>query len=354
MEPLKHTFQKDEHLFTQDDRPGFTFLIDYGKVRITRHLGEVEVPISLLGQGDVVLADAAAEPQLQVQFTATAAVTTSGYLLPADEFTEHLKQLPPWARRFVSNSFKTQSIHERPERSNVATLYGILDVLYAFLKLADTSSTGQQLRGPLKPILEEIRNSRSISRHLVQPVLDSLSQVALIDVRHGDPLTPVIIMPDIQLFLAFLAFLQNTADLKEGLHESVFVLNPLQLSREAHILVDGLMMDDELATRLFEPERSMVHLPIERLQQIYTGAGGNGQPLDAYHPCLKELESLGAFSRVVDNQQVSVFLNLRNLLRLTIRREPTSNFVDIIDFLLEQMFAARFEIASATHYRELT
>ena len=350
MQPQKQTLTAGETLFTAGEIPDHAFLIEKGKLRLTRRLGELDVPVSLLGPGDVVFAEGLTDVSQQISYSAIAQGEVSGFQIHQQNLNEFFQAVPEWVRIILLRNLYRQRMQERPERSNVDTLYGLLNSFYAFIRMVDRSGGDTQLRGPLKPISDELRKSRSSFRHFVPRILDALSQTALIDVRHGDPLAPLLLIPDVQLFLGFLGLLQNAADLKDGLHENMFVLKPLRLSREAEILIDGLMMDEELADRLFEPERSMVHLPLERLSDIYKKNGGNGDLLDEYHPCLKELEQHAAFTRVVDNQRVSVFLNLRNLLRLTVRRDPTSNFVDIIDFLLEEMYLSRFEFEPAQSF----
>lgn len=343
MDPQLFHIPSGQILFNAGDMPTRAFLIQEGKVRVTRRMGEMEIPVSILGSNDIVAAELLSDPDQAVSYSVTAIDDTTGYVLAKEQFAEAFQQVSPWAQPLLLNYFYHQRSAERPERSNVSTLYGLLNNLYAFLRMVDTSGSDSTLRGPLQAVTEEVQKSRSVSRYLVSPVFEALSQVALIDIRRSDPIRPLVIIPDLQLFMGFLVLLQNAADLKDGLHANLFMLNPLNLSREAERVIDNLMMDEQLAERIFEPERSMVHLPFEQLADIYQAGSGEVEPLDPYHPCVKELEHHAAFTRVVDNERVSVFLNLRNLMRLTIRREPMVNFIDVIDYLLETMHETRFE-----------
>ncbi|MCB2198084.1 cyclic nucleotide-binding domain-containing protein [bacterium] len=343
MDPQLFQISAGQLLFNAGDSPKRAFLIKKGKVRVTRLMGELELPISLLGEHDIVAAELLADPDQAVSYTVSAVEDTEGYVLAKEDFAGAFKEVSPWAQPLLLNYFYHQRSAERPERSNVSTLYGILNSFYAFLRLVDPSGSTTTLRGPLNSVTEEVQKSRSVSRYLVGPVFEALSQVALIDIRRSDPIRPLIIIPDLQLFMGFLVVLQNAADLKDGLHDNLFMLNPLNLSREAERVINNLMVDEQLADRMFEPERSMVHLPFEQLADIYKSGNNDVETLDPYHPSIKELEQHAAFTRVVDNERVSVFLNLRNLMRLTIRREPMINFIDVIDYLLDTMHETRYE-----------
>lgn len=350
MDPQVVTIPHGEVLARAGSKADHAYLIAAGKCRLTRLMGEVVVPVSLLGPGDIVAAETlfSQEPGA---VTATVEEELRAFALNPEDLKDGLDDLPPWIQSCLREQMHTQRLMDRPERSNVATIYGVCNILYAFLRLVDDGK-GASLRGPLREIREELRKSRPASRSLVDPILEGLSQVGLIDLRRGDPLSPLILLPDVQLYRGFLIFLQNAADLKVGLHEHVFMMSSLDLSREAAILLDGMMLQEDLTERMFEPERAMVHLSLDRLQDIYAASGGNGGKLDAYHPCLKELEKLSAFTRVTDNERVSVFLNLRNLLRLNIRRDPVTNFIDVIDYLLELMFDSRHLTSPVREYTE--
>jgi len=336
------TFQEGESLCSESEVCAEAFLIRSGKVRLSRKMGEMEIPYSLLGPGEILGAEAFDKSRI-LEYSALALDKTTvlpisqGYLLDVKRNVE--TWLVPWIYDYINR----YNISERPSLSNIATLYSICNLFHSFLKIVNIGKSNDVLEGLSRPIQDEIRKNRSSTRYLVEPVVNGLVQVGLIDNRTNNPGNPAVVLPDEKLFMGFLIFIQNAADLEAGLQENVFVLSPLKMHTSAEILLDGILMDHELAGRLFEDERSMVHLSHERLFKLFEKAR-NGSDNVSLEKGIDGLEKYGTFRKVFDNENVSFFLHLRNILRLNIRRDPVGNFVDILDFLLEQMYDARYTL----------
>lgn len=219
-------------------------------------------------------------------------------------------------------------------------IYSICNLLHAFLRIMDLGANRDLLKGSYKQVTEEMAKSLPRMRAWIKPILKELSEIGLIDLRDADPMNPYFMLPDQKLYLAFLHYLQVSADLPEGMHEYLLKLNPIELTNEAGALLDAMLTDPELSERMFEPERSMVHLHHNRLNDLFQ-TQYPGTQLDSFHPCLAELEQHGAFTRIVDNQEQSVFANMRNILRINMLRDPNTNFADITEFLCEKFAEMR-------------
>lgn len=323
-----------ENLLEEGQQPDRAFIVREGTVRLCRTIGEVQVPIALLGAGDVVFSDALFRSR-PVNFTATASGRVEGTWVGFEDFSQATDYAEDWFSTWATHALLRQRIHEAPERSDVATLYSVCNLLYSFLGIVDTGRRDGMLRGPMRQVSTELRKNRPQSRLLIQPIVRGLSQVCLVDIREGDPMQPMLVIPDRKLYLGFLIFLQNAADFREGLHEKLYVVNPADLKPETELMLDALLGQQDLAQRVFKPERAVVHLGGDRIQEIYRRQGGEGT-ISRKHPAVMELEQHGVFNAVEDDI-FTVFLNLREMMRLNIRRDPTMNFIDIIDYLLDSL-----------------
>jgi len=339
--PENLKFKEGQILFAEEEKCCDTFLILSGKIRLSRRMGEMSVPYSILGPGDIIGNESFDSKEL-VDYSAKSLTDSEILPLPKELLLDMKNNLPNWLVPWIEDYINRYHISQRPTRSNIATLYSICNLFMVFLNYEEVNGNERNvLKGKSKPVLDEVRKNRSSTRYLVEPVMNGLSHVGLLDFQTYNPSNPLVIISDKQLYQGFLIFLQNAADLEAGIRENVFVFSPLNISRASERILDGILMDEDLAERLFIPDRSMVHISMTRLKSIYENAGGLKNIME-FEGGLKELEKHGTFNRVTDNERQSFFLNMRNLLRLNIRRNPAENFIDILEFLLEEMYQARY------------
>lgn len=257
----------------------------------------------------------------------------------SEMFNNNVKNLPSWFADWIRSSIQKSIDAKHNNPANVRMIYSILSQLMLFVKAKAAEKSSKSLRATLKPIVEEIGKTIGCKDGIAGVVVNDLSSVGLIDLKEEDPFVHAIHIPDEHLYISFLHFLQRTWDMPAGLHSDILPLPKLKLSIEANLIVDAIFSDSELSSRMFDPERAIVHLSIERLNNLYESMSG-GIPLSTSGKAISELIKLGVLTKVKDTRKISVFLDLRSVLRINIRRDPINNFTDIVDFLQEELLNA--------------
>lgn len=318
-------------------------LLKKGKVRLYRSFEDeeetFEVSLALLGPGDVLSAECLFnDPPLQ--YSAVTIEEVEGLAINRGDFDSILEDnVPEWMRVLVRDAFRRQRLADRPERSSLGNLYGITSLLLTFMRMR--TDEAEYLFSPLSPILDELINALPLTRGSIVPVLEGLSHVGLIDLKSSDPYNQSLQIPEPSLLVGFLHFLQRAADLHSGILPGGATLPSVKITLRTEKLLDNMLTDDRFSDRMVSPQRGILHVQKETLAELERVMSGSGKPKNG--STLAELEELGVLKKVLDNNVASYFLDLRSALRLNILRNPPINFVDIVDYLLEQMFEVRFE-----------
>ncbi len=316
-------------------------LIESGAVRISKYRDKTEIPIALIGSGDIIGAESLYSDN-KITYNATVIDEVKGYVLSRDDFKNDASSFPPWINICINFYFRNQLISKRPERSNIATLYSISNMLLVFLKSMETNKVSNSISGNAGQLVEELNENNRKARDYIIPIIRGLSHVGLIDYDEKNPIESKISIPDLDLYKSFLFFLQFSSDVRGSGDLNRFKKFSLNFSEETSALLDGLLTEERFTERFFQPEYSVVHLNIDDLEKIYNQMGMLDK-LSQYHESVDELDRLGAFTRVKDSGKLSIFIELRNLLRINIRRDLINNFIDIIDFILEEMYEAKYK-----------
>jgi len=321
-------------------------VIQTGSIRLSRQVGALQVPIALLGPGDILAAECLFDDP-PLNYSAQVVIEATGLSVTPEEYQQAVEQGTEWLQRVIRGGMSRERVAERPVRSSVSTLYGIGILLYTFLRVrSDAETPIPQLA--LAPLLDELINTLPLSREFTYPVLSGLSHVGLIDLRLADPYSQSIEVPDENLLLGFLHFLQRASDMNTGILSGVGIQTPLKLPDPASDLLDWFLTAPDYSERLFNPSRALVHLQIDTIRAKIDEE--RAQPFDL-DGALTALEQLQVVKRMKDGDKMSLFLDLRALLRLNILRDPEANYIDIIEYLLELMYESRFTQPHSSSFR---
>jgi Cyclic nucleotide-binding domain len=324
-----------------DDVLDKAILIEDGAVRISKYRDKIEVPIALLGPGDIIGSESIYSSKA-VSYNAVVVEEMKGHHISRDDLVSRKSEFPDWINICINFYFRNQLVSKRPERSNVATLYSISNLLLVFLKSMEKNKISNSLSGNAGQLIEELDEHNRKASNYINPVIRGLSSVGLIDFDEKNPIESKINIPDLDLYKSFLHFLQFSSDVRGSGDLERFKRFSIKIADKTSSLLDGLLVEERFADRFFQPEYSVVHLTLDDLDRIYSSTGMSDK-LDQNHESVDELDKLGAFTKVRDSGKLTLFVELRNLLRINIRRDLTNNFIDIIDFLLEEMYDARFK-----------
>jgi CRP-like cAMP-binding protein len=312
-------------------------VIQSGTVRLSRQVGANNVPIALLGPGDVLSAECLFnDPPLN--YSAVAVNDTEAISVTLDDYRDAVELNSEWLQRIILDGMERERVAERPVRSSLSTLYGIGILLYTFLRLK-TEEEDVIPRMSLAPLIDELINTLPLSRGFIHPVLNGLSQVGLVDLKLSDPYSQTIELPNESLLLGFLNFIQRASDMHSGLLTGSGMPMPAELSDPTSDLLDHFLTLPEYSERLFNPSRALVHLHLDTILESVRAAKGNHFDLEN---AFSGLEAWNVVKRMKDGDQMSLFLDLRAMLRLNILRDPEANYIDIIEFLLGLMYESRF------------
>jgi len=315
-------------------------VLQSGMVRLTRQVDDLQVPIAYLGPGDVVSAECLFEDS-PLNYSAETIKESSAYTIQKDDFQSAVSEGPEWLRGFIDHAIRRTRVGDRPVRSSLSTLYGIGSLLLKFLQLRRTDEESV-IHAQLTPVLDELHNILPLSQHFIHPVLVGLSDVGLINLKVSDPYTQIIEVPSEGLMEGFLRFARSAADMQSDMTSVSSGLPTLTLSQQASDILDYLITLPEYSERIFNPSRSMVHLDFDAIGIEISESIASGKRTVS-SKVLAELEEYRVLRRIRDSGKLTLFLDLRAMLRLNVLRDPTSNFVDIIDHLLTRMFYSRFE-----------
>ena len=313
-------------------------VIQSGTVKLSRLVGERRVPIALLGPGDILSAECLfKDPPLN--YNAVAVDVVEGISITLRDYEEAVALNSEWLRRLIKSGMERERVAERPVRSSLSTLYGIGFLLYTFLRMK-TDEEEMIPRMPLASLIDELINTLPLSRGFIQPVLNGLSQVGLVDLKLSDPYAQTIEIPNESLLLGFLNFIQRASDMHSGLLTGFGMPMQAELSRSTSSLLDLFLTTPEYAERLFNPSRSLVHLHLDHVTKSVQELNIKNFDLDQ---AVSGLEEWNVIRRMKDGDHVSLFLDLRAMLRLNTLRDLENNYIDIIEFLLGLMFESRFQ-----------
>ncbi len=307
------------------------YYVEKGMVRVIQSGEKGTHCINLLKEGDIIGAESLAS-DYSMSFSLVANEETYVRKISRVDFVKMMSTMPPWFQNWINSRALVSSFSKKKIFSSVELLYLTVSRIYSFLRVSQTTDGLPSAKGRLLPIIQELRNAKTIGFPAINKILHSLSDVGLIDLMEGDPIAPRLLIPDQELFLSFIDFVRKGADIAPGLFENISELQPVILTPEAEQLVDAILTDEKIVSKVFEPERAMVHVSLEALQQVLENTG-SGIKLHPNHGALIELETYGALTRIKDAQHHSAFLNLRKMLRLNIWRNPKLNFSDITDYI---------------------
>ncbi len=325
-------------------REGFAstkiFCIVKGKVVLTRKQKGKPRFLGILSEGDVIgLESIYAETDLT--YTAISKTACELVQIPKSQLIVQPHEVPSplslWIRKRVLNYH-----HTLQQGMTLVKLYSLCSTLFNLMRLMDSehSADVNSLKVNLKNVVEELGKLLFEASSIIRQGLNLLSEVGLIDIHEGDAFHQNITIPNQRLFSAYLKWLQFTGDLPAGMYKNDNPVPVVQLSPEAEHLVDGMLLDATLTNKVFIPERAMIHLDHESLMRLYQGGGGQGTfPPD--HPAILELENRNVVMRIRDNQVPTVFVNMRDILRMNLLRDPETNFMDISEYLCDELVATR-------------
>ncbi len=332
----------------QEAHPVFYLILD-GAVFLRKREASASSIVGVLSPGDLIYAERAFLKN-RTPYEAVALSDCTVQAVRVSEKEALLEQAGEPVRTWLSYRFE----QARPTCARFATtrtrLYARCSALYALMTSYNTAGEQENLlKTPLVPLIEEIGKTLAPLSIPIKPILEQLSHVGLVDLRDSDMLTPTLVLPDLNLFQGFLCFLQTKEGLPTGLTAHVGKLPDVELSEDAGLLMDAILVKPEYSSRLFAPDRAMVHLSEANLQQMYREAGGVGD-INVEHMAIKQLQHFGALKVAIDATKRSVFINLRNVLRLNLQRGVESNFEDITEFLCEQI--AELMVRASPWYRK--
>ncbi|HEB83930.1 MAG TPA: Crp/Fnr family transcriptional regulator [Bacteroidetes bacterium] len=333
MKPQELTFSPGGVIARQGSDTAIAFLILEGRVQLEVSQGGRTVPRGFAGPGEFLYLDSLLQGGTK-PFSAHAVTTVRALGITGAQLQLLFSSLPDWFAEWLREEFRT--IFACKANSDLHLLYGVSSLLYILMRAVNTGNGVEPWSAPYGRLVEEIRKTLHEAHGFLPTILGGLSHVGLIDLREAEPPRVSLILPDPELFRAFLVLMQNDANLPSGLYDNNQAMESQEIKQETGLLVDGLLVRPDLLPKLVNPEKSQVHLTYDALTRAYNQQGGEGA-LDPFHPAIEELEDLGALNRVRDTQTDSVFLNLRELLRLNLRRDPEANLSDIEEFLLERI-----------------
>ncbi len=334
MDEIIQTYSSGENIPT-DSPDNIAYLILDGRVRMERGDNPSLDYLNVLEPGEIIFPRIfLQEDKNEGHFVAISDVRI--YPIELDNLDQQLENLPDWIRSWIDGRLKRDWYDYSRRLKAISRLYSICSQIYSLLYTRTSLIKSRQLKSDIDPVLTEIANVMISPPPPVVPILRGLSKTGLIDLQEGDILTPTIHITDIRLFHSFLLFLQRTACLPEGLYPDSLLVKPVSLSRKASKILDSVLIDRDIAPRMFDPERSMAHFSEEKIKQLYATVDPKSD-ISLHDPAIYELQQHGILKIIRDTTIVSVFMNLRAILRINILRNPEENFKDIAEFLCEML-----------------
>ncbi len=319
----------------QDGHP-VLYLILEGVVHLKRKKSDSPGFITVLVPGEIVYAERI-KSKNSLGIDAVAQDDCKVRTIRLDELDVAFEESPDWMQDWIQRRLTIGGPFCVRSTTAQSRLYSISSTLLALMTAYNTAGEQETiLKCTMPDIVEEMGKILAPMMVTVQTLLKQFSFVGLIDVHEGDLLNPTVVIRDSNLFRGYLLYLQVSAGLPAGVMKYENKLPNVQLSASANTLLDAIMVHPDYAGRLFEPDRSIVHLSEANLQKLFKQAGGE-EELSMNQLAIKELQQFGVLRVLKDSQKHTVFINLRNALRLNLQRSVDESFHDITEFLCDHI-----------------
>jgi CRP-like cAMP-binding protein len=187
MQPYTKTFKTGAHLFHEDDRSRELYIIQSGRVRVFRRVGQRDIDLAVLTQG-AVLGEMALIDGKPRSASAIACEDTAVIIIDADSFAKRLSGVPSWYMSMVrTTSEKIRKVNSRLEAIQTGThsLHVVLALQYYFLR------HGAPADGKLEKSLElgftvaQFIQLLTVNHQCVMSILDMLQRNGTIDVKNN-------------------------------------------------------------------------------------------------------------------------------------------------------------------------
>ncbi|MDP8207544.1 MAG: hypothetical protein P9L92_12830 [Candidatus Electryonea clarkiae] len=316
-----------------------SYLILSGEVSLHRKKLQGYGFLTLLKPGDVVFPENIFSSSIDDR-SAYAVTDVKAVPLNGGNLVERLRTTPDWLSEWVMERLRVELGIKKRMVAALPGIFSLCSLMYNLMFTFGKTISPGSLKTYARPLMEEIAKILPPPRISLYSFFSALSETGLIDFRKGDSLSESILIPDENLFIAFLVFLQRKAGLPTGLYNGKGKDSKIELSREAGLLIEALFQDKDIGQRFFDPERAVVHLPEEKITELFK-IQGLGDDLGLSHSAIDELQQHGAFTLAQDNHVASVFVNLRNLLRINIASDLEENFSDILEYICQAFIELR-------------
>jgi CRP-like cAMP-binding protein len=187
MQPYTKTFKTGAHLFHEDDHSRELYIIQSGRVRVFRRVGQRDIDLAVLTQGSV-LGEMALIDGKPRSASAIACEDTAVIIIDADSFAKRLRGVPSWYMSMVrATSEKIRKVNSRLEAIQTSThsLHVVLALQYYFLR------HGAPAEGKLEKSLElgstvaQFIQLLTVNHQCVMSILDMLQRNGMIDVKNN-------------------------------------------------------------------------------------------------------------------------------------------------------------------------
>ncbi len=181
MRPMTRTFKAGTYLFRENDRSRELYLIQSGKVKVFRALGNREIDLATLGKG-AVLGEMSLIDGKPRSASAKAVQDATVVLIDADTFHTKIRGVPPWFMtiiRMVSQKIRSANKHLERMQFDKRGINVILALQYYFDRQA-AQGGGTQL--DLSTTRDQLTQLLSVTQHRIAYVLDFLQHHGFISV----------------------------------------------------------------------------------------------------------------------------------------------------------------------------
>ncbi len=187
MQPLTKTFKAGTHLFHEDDRSRELYIIQSGRVRVFRNIGQRDVDLAVLCKG-AVLGEMALIDGKPRSASAVACEDSTVVIIDADTFAKSVSGVPSWFMSMIrTTSEKIRKANARLETIQTGThsLHIVLGLQYYFLRHAATRDDCPGRFIEMGSSVVQFVQLLSVSHQAVMSVLDLLNRNGIIDVKEN-------------------------------------------------------------------------------------------------------------------------------------------------------------------------
>ncbi len=330
------SFQNNANLPQADGGRLVAYLVLDGRVRIDRKNYKRLGFLTILEPGDIVFPEAiSGEPTVENLATAIGEVRCVSINL--QEFANIQEPLRPGYGDWGYTHMRRVAANRRKEKSILELAYSMVAHLYFCVLYTSENVDDRRLSAKLNPIIKEIE-LYSLEPRLVNTCLDTLSRSGLMDIREDESFIGIVELPDPILFSGFVHHLSHKYRREAGVFKNDHYSSQTDYSPAAYDIIDRILIFPEYSLKMFDPERSIVHVKREALLNVILA--GEKTRKNYFERAIDELTTNRVFTEIHDAEVVSYFINLRHLLRVNIRHDPDTAFTDISAYLLEELESA--------------